>query len=127
MKGKDISINKGISFEVYTNSDKTIPGAAPSRSSVALGPIASGGAPSPQAANAGSAPGLTAGTATVTVTSTVAAAEIEVDGSFVGSTPTTLQLSSGPHLVSVKGNEKTWERKVQITAGSTISLTAVLK
>jgi hypothetical protein len=123
MKGKDITINKGISFDVYTDANRVAwVGGPPSQSTLVAAATAF-----PQQVNAPGSAALPAGTATITVTSTEAVADIEVDGSFVGSTPTTLQLSSGSHRVSVKGNEKIWERTVQVTAGSTISLTAVLK
>ena len=60
----------------------------------------------------------------VVVTSSVAAAEIEVDGAFVGNTPTALHLSPGSHRVVVKHGTKVWERTLQVTAGSEPKLTA---
>jgi hypothetical protein len=59
--------------------------------------------------------------------SSSAAAEIEVDGVFVGNTPTTLQLGTGTHRIVVKNGAKSWQRNVQVNGGSTVSLNAVLQ
>ncbi len=83
------------------------------------GPAAAGAAVS--AAPQPAAPG---GTATVNVTSPVAGADIEVDGAFAGSTPTTLQLPAGPHTIMVKSGSQFWERKLQVLPGSNVSLSA---
>lgn len=119
MKGKDITINKGVTFDVYTDSDHIV-------STIASAP---GSAPAPlvSAAQAAVAPPVNAalgGTATVSITSPIPGADIEVDGAFVGNTPTSLQLAAGRHSVTVKSGSKIWQRGVQITAGSTISLNA---
>jgi hypothetical protein len=56
--------------------------------------------------------------ASLHVSSQPSGADIEVDGNFVGSTPSTIQLSSGDHTVTVKkGGYKTWERKMKATGG----------
>jgi ribosomal protein S28E/S33 len=131
MKGKDITINKGVGFDVYTDSNHVMgASAAPSQVSNAAGQ----GSIPPQfsgvqntAASGAPATATPTGTATVTVTSTVAGAEIEVDGAFVGNTPTTLQLSPGTHRFVVKANGRTWERQLQVNAGSSISVNAPLK
>ena len=65
--------------------------------------------------------------ATVSITSSIAGADIEVDGAFVGNTPTTLQMAGGQHHVVVKSGATTWQRTLQVNAGSTISLTATLQ
>jgi len=57
----------------------------------------------------------------------VAAAEIEVDGAFVGNSPTTVQLAPGAHRIVVKHGAKTWQRTLQVNAGSTITLNATLQ
>ncbi len=122
MKGKDIVINKGVAFDVFTDSNHLMgAGAAVSQAASASvqGALPAQFAPPPVGGTA--AP---SGTATVTVTSSVAGADIEVDGSFVGSTPTTLQLTAGPHRIVVKSGDKTWDRTLQVTAGSAVSLNA---
>lgn len=131
MKGKDITINKGVGFDVFTDSNHVMgAGAPPSQVSNAAGqgsvPPQFSGSQSTAAAGT-TATATTTGTATVTVTSTVAGAEIEVDGAFVGNTPTTLQLSPGTHRFVVKANGRTWERPLQVNAGSSISVNAPLK
>ena len=59
--------------------------------------------------------------------SSVPAADIEVDGVFVGNAPTTLQVGSGQHLIAVKHGLKAWQRTLQVNAGSTITLNATLQ
>ena len=68
-----------------------------------------------------------AANAAISVTSPVAAAEIEVDGAFVGNTPTTVHLPPGPHRIVVKSGSKTWQRTLQVNAGSTVTLNATLQ
>jgi hypothetical protein len=64
--------------------------------------------------------------ARVQVTSAPAAADIEIDGAFVGSTPSTVQLKPGKHLVVVrKSGFAKWERTIQVTGGD-INLVAEL-
>ena len=54
-------------------------------------------------------------------------ADIEVDGSFVGNTPSDLQLPEGEHAVAVKKTGfKDWERKLKVTSGSNVHLKAEL-
>jgi hypothetical protein len=61
------------------------------------------------------------------VSSTPGGADIEIDGAFAGSTPSSLSLSSGDHTVAVKKNGyKAWERKIKITGGN-INLAAELE
>ena len=110
-KGQDININRGVAFDVYTDSNHTLAAAAPVAPSA---PASFGAAPA-------------AGAATVSITSPTAAAEIEVDGAFVGSTPTTLQLAGGTHRILVKSGAKSWQRTLQVNGGSTISLNATLQ
>jgi PEGA domain len=54
----------------------------------------------------------------VSVASTPESAEIEVDGEFMGSTPSVLELDPGEHNIAVrKAGYKAWERKLKVTAG----------
>ena len=117
MKGKDTNINQGVIFYAYTDQNHML-------AATVSGTQA--GHPQSMAKNvvAATAPG---GNATVTITSTVTGADIEIDGSFVGSTPTTLQLTAGPHQVTVKSSSASWQRMVQVNAGSVINLNADLK
>lgn len=75
------------------------------------------------------APGIlpgTAGTASVAITSSSAGADIEVDGAYVGSTPTTLALAAGSHQIVVHDSHGGWQRTLQVGAGSTITVNAQL-
>ena len=54
-------------------------------------------------------------------------ADIEVDGNFVGSTPSTISLASGEHTVAVKKSGfKDWQRKIK-TSGGQVNLSAQLE
>lgn len=62
-------------------------------------------------------------TAKLSVVSVPDGADIEVDGSFVGNTPSDLQLLEGDHSISVKkAGFRNWERKVKVSAGSSVRL-----
>jgi hypothetical protein len=55
-------------------------------------------------------------------------ADIEVDGSFVGNTPSDVQVAEGDHTVTVKkAGFKDWERKLKVTGGSSVHLNAELE
>jgi hypothetical protein len=120
MKGKDININKGVTFDVFTDTTHT------------LAMEASGPKPATTEASAATAPAQTAppasgaAPATVTITASTAGADIEVNGAFMGNTPTTLQLPAGAHQITVKNGPHSWVRTIQVTSGSTVSLHAVL-
>jgi len=65
-----------------------------------------------------SAPPMTAQQAQLQVSSTPDGADIEIDGNYVGSTPSTVGASAGQHLVSVKKSGfKPWERKITVSSG----------
>jgi len=52
------------------------------------------------------------------VISTPAGADIEIDGNFVGSTPSSLSASPGQHQIVVKkAGYEAWQRKVTVTGG----------
>lgn len=61
------------------------------------------------------------------IESTPQAADIEVDGSFVGNTPSALELSPGEHTIEVtKSGYKPWQRKIKLVGGD-IRLSAELE
>src|SRR3954451_15226026 len=61
------------------------------------------------------------------VSSPPVGADIEVDGSFVGSTPSAIHLQPGEYNVAVKKNGYTsWERRVKVTGGN-VNLVADLQ
>jgi hypothetical protein len=81
-------------------------------------------APQPAAAAAPPA----ASTGKLSVASVPDGADIEVDGSFVGNTPSDVQISEGEHTVAVKKTGfKDWERKLKVSGGSNVHLNAELE
>ncbi len=63
----------------------------------------------------------------INVASTPDGADIEIDGSFVGNTPSIVELAAGEHVVVVKkSGYKSWERKLKVTGGE-VKLTAELE
>jgi PEGA domain-containing protein len=67
-------------------------------------------------------------TGKISVASVPDGADIEVDGSFVGNTPSDVQVADGEHTVTVKKTGfKDWERKLKVTGGSSVHLNAELE
>lgn len=65
-----------------------------------------------------SAPAIAPAQASLVIESTPPGAEIEIDGAFVGDTPSTLSLAPGSHEVSVKKKGfNDWTRKMNVTGG----------
>ena len=68
------------------------------------------------------------GAGTVHVISEPAGAEITVDGNFVGTTPSTLRLSAGPHDIELKAaGRQPWRRTLDVLKDSDVSLKATLE
>ncbi|MFN7925286.1 MAG: PEGA domain-containing protein [Bryobacteraceae bacterium] len=105
-KGKDITINRGVSFDVFTDVNHSM-SRTQSRG-------ASNAAPAESSAK-------------VSIVSPVPGADIEVDGAFVGSTPSTIPMASGQHQVVVRQGAKSWQRTVQVNDSSAVTLRAVLQ
>jgi hypothetical protein len=73
------------------------------------------------------APNPSASAPKVTIASTPEGADIEIDGSFVGNTPSSIEVTPGDHQVVVKKSSyKPWERKLKVTNGD-IKLNAELE
>jgi len=65
---------------------------------------------------------------TINVKSTPPGCDINVDGKFMGSTPSTIPLSPGEHFVSVEKEGLTpWQRTMTITAGGSATIDATLE
>jgi PEGA domain len=61
------------------------------------------------------------------VTSTPDGADIEIDGSFVGNTPSAVGVAPGQHQLSVKkAGFKPWEKKIAVSSGQ-VHVSAVLE
>jgi hypothetical protein len=122
IKGKDVTLNKGMVFDTFTDQDHAL---------TAMQPATPGMQPAMRAASmttampAAAAPPMAA-SAPITITSDKAGADIEVDGVFVGSTPTTIPMTPGVHQVSVHSGSNVWQRSLQVVPGSTVTLNAQL-
>ena len=119
MKGKDITIPKGTEITAYINGD--IPLDPKRFTAVQVGETSTVGTEQ--------TPNSTAiDSSSVLIKSAPDGAEITIDGKFAGSTPSTLQLKSGEHMISVrKSGYNLWERKITINAGGSITLDAALE
>src|ERR1700722_12445167 len=116
MHGKDISIPKGTEITAYVNGDVKMD-------------LAKFQPASNQNLNAGSQDQTAAPTpAKLQIDSSPPGADIEVDGSFVGNTPSEVQIAAGDHTVVVKKSGfKDWQRTLKSSAGSSVHLTAELE
>jgi hypothetical protein len=64
----------------------------------------------------------------LSISSNPAGADIELDGSFMGNTPSDLAIAEGDHIIQIKKPGFTpWERRLKITAGSTVHVEADLQ
>ncbi len=115
--GKDITIPEGTVITAFVSGDnkldmaKFTPGGAAVTTTVAgVAAPASGGAQM----------------ASLAVESNVVGADIEIDGNFVGSTPSTLSVAPGQHTVTVKKKGYAdWSRQMNV-AGNSVHLNADL-
>jgi hypothetical protein len=66
-------------------------------------------------------------TANLNIESNISGADIEIDGAFVGNTPSTVAVATGSHQVTVKKKGFTvWSRTLNVTSG-TVNLSAELE
>jgi hypothetical protein len=121
IKGKDITLPKGTEFTAYINGDLKLDLAK-------FQPAASGAQPTQDANVTNHDQSATPSFAKLQIESTPSGADIEVDGSFAGSTPSDVQVTEGDHTVVVKKSGfKDWERKLKSIAGSSVHLSAELE
>jgi hypothetical protein len=121
MHGKDISIPKGTEITAYVNGDVNLDIAK-------FQPAASANAPAQSVEATGSSEYAAPASATLHLESAPAGADIQVDGSFVGDTPSDIQVTEGDHIVTVKkAGFKDWERKLKVSGGSSVRLNAELE
>ena len=149
LHGKDVTIPKGTEVTAYISGDvkldpakfqpaPLVPAATPdsaAQSDSATQPVPDASpAASPNAAPTDTTPVSAdqvspdpgAG-AELEVSSTPDGADIEIDGNFVGNTPSTLGITAGSHQVSVKkAGFKPWERKITVSSGH-IKIDAMLE
>jgi PEGA domain len=118
MHGKDISIPKGTEITAYVNGDMRLD----------IAKFQPGGDSPADAAMSSSIQSPGSQSAKVQLESTPSGADIEVDGSFVGNTPSDLEMTSGEHTVLVKKTGfRDWERKLRVNGGSNVHLNAELE
>jgi hypothetical protein len=118
MHGKDISIPKGTEITAYVNGDV--------RMDIAKFQAAADAAGQTQATNvSGESP---IPTAKLQLLSDPPGADIEVDGGFVGNTPSDVQVAEGDHTVAIKkAGFKDWQRTMKVSAGSNVHVNAELE
>jgi hypothetical protein len=98
MKGKDVTIPQGTEITAFVDGDMRLD-------------MAKFGAPDAGSVASGAQPSLT-------IESTPAGADIEIDGNFVGSTPSTVPVAIGNHDISVrKKGYTTWTRRTNFNGG----------
>lgn len=116
MHGKDITIPKGTEITAYIAADTPLD---PANFNKPSGTSESDGAKSGAVAT---------GLSSVIVQSTPAGADINVDDKFLGTTPSTIQLTPGEHkIVIVKAGFKPWERTITISPNGSVNLDASLE
>src|ERR1700674_721559 len=121
MHGKDITIPKGTELTAYVNGDMKLDSARFQPPTSANVPAQSAAASSPSG-NTGSV------SSKLQLESDPPGADIGVDGSFVGNTPSDVQVNEGEHTVTVKKTGfKDWEWKLKVTGGSSVHLNAQLE
>jgi len=114
MHGKDITIPKGTEVPTFVSGNFQL-----DLSKFQPAP--------PAAAQPQPAPAPSATEAQISVSSNPSGADIELDGTFVGNTPSTIGVAAGDHTIHVtKSGFKTWERQVKVTTGQ-IAISADLE
>lgn len=111
MHGKDITIPKDTEVPTFINGNFSLELAKFHHSAPSTTPTTT----------------LASAVAEVEIRSTPDGAEIQLDGTFVGSTPSTIGVSEGDHVILVKKNGyKPWDRNIKVTSGK-IGITAELE
>lgn len=134
MHGKDITIPKGTEITAYASGDMKLdivkfePAQPASATPMA---VASSTAPATDhvGADALVRPVEQSSTAAaqLQIISTPDAADIEIDGTFVGDTPSSVGVSAGQHQISIKKSGfKPWERKIAVSSGQ-VNVNAALE
>jgi PEGA domain len=113
MHGKDITIPKGTEITAYIAGDTPLDPAKFAASSTSSPPSA--------------AISTTSELTPVLIKSSPDGADITIDGKFVGSTPSSVQLKPGEHTIMIeKAGFKSWQRTMTVTGGSAANIEATL-
>jgi hypothetical protein len=116
MHGKDITIPKGTEITAYVAADIALDPVAFNKPSITTPP----GDAKTEADSAG--------LSSVIVKSTPDGAEITVDDKFLGTTPSTVQLTPGEHrIVILKAGFRSWERTMTINPNGSVNLDVSLE
>jgi len=111
MHGKDITIPKGTEITAYISGDTNLNPAK-------FNPNLASGPTSPELPQ----------TCVVMVKSVPDGADITVDGKYSGSTPSTLRLPGGSHVIEVEeGGFSPWKRTISVDAGGNVTVDARLQ
>jgi hypothetical protein len=126
MHGKDVTIPKGTEVTAYISGDVKldlakfqpapfVPALPPVPATQQVSPASPAATPNAGPTDASPDQGAAA---ELEVSSTPDGADIEIDGNFVGSTPSTMGVAAGPHQLSVKkAGFRLWERKITVSSG----------
>ena len=113
--GKDISIPQGTEITAFVEGDMHLNMANFAVAPPDPGPVPSSAALAPSAS------------VSIAIDSTPSGADIEIDGAFVGNTPSTLTVAPGSHQVAVKKKGfAAWTKTLNVSGGS-IHLNAELE
>ncbi len=111
MHGKDITIPEGTPVTAFVQGDTKLDAA---KTALPVGAAPMAAAAVSEASN-------------LTVDSSVAGADIEVDGAFVGNTPSTVSVPAGKHTITIKKKGyAAWTRTMNLS-GPTIHIDAELE
>jgi hypothetical protein len=125
MHGKDVTIPKGTEITAYVNGNVDVSPTKRDAARTEPPTLASASVTGPLIPESRMP---SADPSTVVIKSNPEGSEILVDGKFVGSTPSTLQLSPGEHAFTIQqAGFKVWSRNVSINAGSIINLNAPME
>jgi hypothetical protein len=107
MHGKDVTIPKGTEITAFVEGDMKLD----------MAKFAAVNAPGAPVILAPTAPA--AQTSSLTIDASMPNCDIEVDGNFVGSTPSTLNLPPGKHdIVVKKSGYQDWTRSMMVDGGA---------
>jgi hypothetical protein len=132
IKGHEATVIKGRTYDVFSDDSvyvkSPVSASAPMMTralpqSPAMMVREANGAPANDSAPAVAAP--QAAPAMLAITASQPDADIEIDGMFVGSAPTTIQIAPGAHKITVRDGDAQWQRDLQVTGG-TVNITANL-
>jgi hypothetical protein len=112
MHGKDITIPKGTEITAYVGADSPLDIAKFTNTPIIKSPPSSS----------------EVDVSTLLIKADPDGADITIDNKFVGTTPSTLQIKAGDHLILIeKPGYKPWQKTLTIVPGSSINLAPTLE